>query len=224
MVIQFLVKVCWQLDEHGNKLSSLSLLHFLVRLKDQSFDLHYLLDFLIRHCVLTCAGQQITEELVLSVLDCTKKGQLLFKQTKSCYDPMTQGTVHIDAYFVSSLIIHKVHILDHMWTVSQAPALLIISWCWTLSLCWASVSLVSPVCILKYGMGQPAWMWVKYDADTTLDDAWWCKVNLRFMEEDVKVMGWGGGQHYQGKWSVTVTKVNIKHWHKPSKTITIQVG
>ena len=147
MVIQFLVKVCWQLDEHGNKLSSLSLLHFLVRLKDQSFDLHYLLDFLIRHCVLTCSGQQITEELVLSVLDCTKKGQLLFKQTKSCYDPMTQGTVHIDDYLVSSLIIHKVHILDHMWTVSQAPALLTTSWYWILSLWLASVSLVNPVCI-----------------------------------------------------------------------------
>ena len=87
-----------QLEEHGTKLSSLSFLYFLVRLKDQGIDL--LLDYLIRHCVLTCAGQQITEELVLSVLDCTKKGQLLFKETKSCHDPMTQGTVHISVFLL----------------------------------------------------------------------------------------------------------------------------
>ena len=90
--------MCTQLEEHGTKLSSLSFLYFLVRLKDQSIDLDYLPDYLIRHCVLTRAGQQITEELVLSVLNCTKKGQLLFKETERCHDPMTQGTVYISIF------------------------------------------------------------------------------------------------------------------------------
>lgn len=58
------------------------------------------LSYIFWHCVLTCAGQQITEELVLSVLDCTKKGQLLFKETKSCHDPMTQGPCIADHILV----------------------------------------------------------------------------------------------------------------------------
>ena len=49
-----------------------------------------------------------------------------------------------------------------MWLVPEAPVLRITSLCWIPCLWWANVRRWGPAWMLKYGMGQPALMWVVY--------------------------------------------------------------